>query len=126
MRGRDGGQSSVELVLVLPLVVLLLMALLQAGVLLRDQLLVVQAAREGARDTSSDRALGAVVPQSFAAVVGEDDIGVLPAERALVVDRERRAAPLVRADPSRFERPGGGRQVAGSRSLGHVPDSTPA
>ena len=47
-----GGQASVELVLVLPLVVLLLVALLQAGVLVRDQLLVVQAAREGAREAA--------------------------------------------------------------------------
>src|SRR4029453_10506733 len=83
-------------------------------------------AREGARDTSCDRALGAVVPPTFAAGVGEDDVGVLPAEVALVVDRERRAAPLVGADPSGLERPGGGGQVAGSRSLCHVPDSTPA
>ena len=47
-----GGQASVELVLVLPLVALLLLALLQAGLLLRDQLLVVQAAREGAREAA--------------------------------------------------------------------------
>ena len=46
------GQASVELVLVLPLVALLLLALLQAGLLLRDQLLVVQAAREGAREAA--------------------------------------------------------------------------
>ena len=49
--GADG-QASVELVLVLPLVVLLFLALLQAGILLRDQLLVVQAAREGAREAA--------------------------------------------------------------------------
>jgi Flp pilus assembly protein TadG len=52
-RGRDArGQASVELVLVLPLVLLVLLALLQAGLLLRDQLLVVQAAREGAREAA--------------------------------------------------------------------------
>ena len=46
------GQASVELALVLPLVALLLLGLLQAGIVLRDQLLVGQAAREGAREAS--------------------------------------------------------------------------
>jgi Flp pilus assembly protein TadG len=46
------GQASVELALVLPVVALLLLGLLQAGVVVRDQLLVVQAAREGAREAS--------------------------------------------------------------------------
>jgi hypothetical protein len=50
--GGARGQASVELALALPLVALLLVALLQAGVLLRDQLLVVQAAREGAREAA--------------------------------------------------------------------------
>src|SRR5512132_2134656 len=49
---------------------------------------------------------------------------MLPAERALVVDRERRPASFVRADPPALEGPGQGGQVAGSGSLGHVPDST--
>jgi Flp pilus assembly protein TadG len=51
-RTPDGGQASVELALVLPLVALLLVALLQAGLLLRDQLLMVHAAREGAREAA--------------------------------------------------------------------------
>src|SRR6266508_532084 len=69
-------------------------------------------------------ASGAVVPQPFASVVREDDIGMLPAERALVVDRERRPASFVRADPPALEGPGRGGQVAGSGSLGHLSDST--
>src|SRR5215218_3025810 len=77
-------------------------------------------AREGAWDSSFDDASGAVVPQPLAAVVGEDDICMLPAERALVVDRQRRPASFVRADPPALEAPGGRGQVAGSRSLGHV------
>ena len=83
-------------------------------------------AREGARDTSCDRALGAVVPQTFAAVVGEDDVGVLPAVVALVVDRELGPAPFVGTHSALLQGPGGGGQMAGARSLGHVPDSTPA
>lgn len=48
----EEGQSTVEFVLILPLVMLLLLGLIQAGVLLRDQLLVAGAAREGAREAA--------------------------------------------------------------------------
>lgn len=49
---RDRGQSTVEFTLVLPLVLILLLGLFQAGLLLRDQLLVVAAAREAAREAA--------------------------------------------------------------------------
>lgn len=52
----DGGQASVELVLVLPLVVLLLLTLVQLGLLVRDQILVVHAVREAAREAAVDPA----------------------------------------------------------------------
>ncbi len=52
-RGRgDGGQSAVELALVLPLVALVLLAVVQVGLLVRDQVLVVHAAREAARESA--------------------------------------------------------------------------
>jgi Flp pilus assembly protein TadG len=53
----DAGQSTVEFALVLPFVMLILLGLLQAGVMLRDQLVIVGAAREGAREAavSADR-----------------------------------------------------------------------
>jgi Flp pilus assembly protein TadG len=52
-RGRDeSGQATVELALVLPLVALVLLALVQAVVVARDQLLVVHAAREAAREAA--------------------------------------------------------------------------
>jgi Flp pilus assembly protein TadG len=51
-RPHDSGQSTVEFALVLPFVMLLLLGLLQAGLLLRDQLVVVGAAREGAREAA--------------------------------------------------------------------------
>jgi Flp pilus assembly protein TadG len=52
-RGGEGeGQAAVELALALPLVVLLLLALVQLGFLVRDQVLVVHAAREGARQAA--------------------------------------------------------------------------
>ena len=46
---RSGGQATVELVLVLPVVVLLLLLVVQVGLIARAQVLVVHAAREGAR-----------------------------------------------------------------------------
>lgn len=45
----DHGQATVELALTLPLIVLLLLALIQGGLLVRDQILVTHAAREAAR-----------------------------------------------------------------------------
>lgn len=50
--GPDRGQSTVEFALVLPLILLLLLGLLQVGLLLKDQLLVAAAAREGAREAA--------------------------------------------------------------------------
>lgn len=52
----DGGQAAVELALVLPLVVLLLLGVVQLGLLVRDQILVVHAAREAAREAAVDPA----------------------------------------------------------------------
>jgi TadE-like protein len=52
--GRDGGQATVELALLLPLVVGLLLAIVQAGVLARDQILVTHAAREAVRAAAVD------------------------------------------------------------------------
>lgn len=48
------GQAAVELALVLPLVALLLLTLVQVGLVVRDQILVVHAAREAAREAAVD------------------------------------------------------------------------
>lgn len=45
----ERGQAATELALVLPLVALLALFLVQAGLVVRDQVLVTNAAREGAR-----------------------------------------------------------------------------
>lgn len=50
----DGGQASVELALLLPVVVVLLLAILQVGLLARDTLLVTHASREAARAAAVD------------------------------------------------------------------------
>lgn len=57
MRGaghEDGGQAAVELALVLPLVFILVLAVVQVGLVVRDQVLVVHAAREAARRAAVD------------------------------------------------------------------------
>lgn len=55
----ERGQAAVELALVLPLVAMLLLVLVQVGLLVRDQVLLVHAAREGARQAAVDPAPGA-------------------------------------------------------------------
>lgn len=68
-RRRPDGQAAVELALVLPLVAVLALVLVQAGLVVRDQVLVVHAAREAAREAavspsprSARRAAVAAVP----------------------------------------------------------------
>lgn len=56
---RQQGQASAELALALPLVALLLLAVVQVGLVVRDQVLVVHAAREGARAAAVDPDPGA-------------------------------------------------------------------
>ena len=52
----DGGQAAVELALVLPLVALVLLAVVQVGLVVRDHVLVVHAAREAARQAAVEPA----------------------------------------------------------------------
>ena len=65
-RGR--GQAAVEFALVLPLVAVVLLGVVQLGLVVRDQILVVHAAREAARqaavDPSTDAARRAAVEGS--------------------------------------------------------------
>ncbi len=59
-----GGQAAVELALVLPLVVTILLVVVQVGLVVRDQILVVHAAREAAREAAVDA--GADAPRRAA------------------------------------------------------------
>ncbi|MGQ0617311.1 MAG: TadE/TadG family type IV pilus assembly protein [Acidimicrobiia bacterium] len=52
----EQGQAAVEFALSLPLVMLVLLAVVQVGLLARDQVLVTHAAREGARAAAVDDA----------------------------------------------------------------------
>lgn len=56
---RERGQSTVELALLLPVLVLLLLTVLQVGLVARDIVLVTHAAREAARAAAVDPAPGA-------------------------------------------------------------------
>jgi len=51
---RDEGQAATELALVLPLLMLLALLLVQVTLVARDQILVVHAAREAAREAAVD------------------------------------------------------------------------
>jgi hypothetical protein len=51
-RRREAGSAAVELALVLPLALLMALAIVQVGILAKDALVVVQAAREGAREAA--------------------------------------------------------------------------
>jgi hypothetical protein len=52
--GADSGQATVELALALPLLMVLLLAVVQVGLVVRAQVLVTHAAREGARAAAVD------------------------------------------------------------------------
>jgi Flp pilus assembly protein TadG len=73
-RGRgDGGQAAVELALVLPLVVVVLLAVVQVGLVVRDQILVVHAAREAAREAAVEPAADAPRRAALAGSALADD-----------------------------------------------------
>jgi Flp pilus assembly protein TadG len=91
-RRDDGGQAVVELALVLPLVVALLLAVLQVGLVVRDQVLVVHAAREAAREAAVD-------PDPAAARRAAAEGSSLPKSRLHVTVSERgRPGSRVRVD----------------------------
>ena len=53
------GSATLEFALVLPLVLVMALAVVQVGVLLKDQLVVVESARAGAREAAVNEADGA-------------------------------------------------------------------
>ncbi|HEY6531041.1 MAG TPA: TadE/TadG family type IV pilus assembly protein [Acidimicrobiales bacterium] len=78
-RREDGGQASVELALVLPLVALVLLLVLQVGLVVRDRLLVAHAAREASRAAAvsdDDRGGAARRAAQRAGALDADHLGV--------------------------------------------------
>jgi hypothetical protein len=100
----ERGQAAVELALVLPLVAMLLLAVVQVGLVVRDQVLVVQAAREAARAAAVDPGPDAAA-RAAASAAGLDPSRLTviesgragPGSRVLVIVRYRppAAVPIV-------------------------------
>jgi len=79
-RGSERGQATVEFAFVLPLVVLSALAVIQVGLVVRDQLGVVHAAREAARVASVERDPSAAVRAARRTLPGASvDVGARPA-----------------------------------------------
>jgi Flp pilus assembly protein TadG len=68
----ERGSAAVEFALLLPILLLLLLALVQVGVLARDSLLLAQASRAGAREAAVQASAVAVDDAVRAAAVGLD------------------------------------------------------
>jgi Flp pilus assembly protein TadG len=68
----DRGSAVVEFALVLPILLLVLLGLVQVGVLARDQLLLTQASRAGAREAAVRPSVEAVGDAVRSAAVGLD------------------------------------------------------
>ena len=69
-RHRERATATVEFALVLPLVLVFTLAILQVGLLVKDQLLVVEAARAGARQASVSTDDGSVDRAAAGAAAG--------------------------------------------------------
>ena len=80
-RAHARGSAAVEFALVLPLVLVVLLALVQVGLFVRDRQLVEAAARAGARTAAVEADDAAVRVASLAAAPGLD-----PARAAIDVD----------------------------------------
>jgi hypothetical protein len=78
----ERGSAVVEFALLLPILLVMLLALVQVGVLARDRLLLVQAARAGAREAAIQESETAVRDAAVAAGAGLD-----PSRLRLHVDR---------------------------------------
>lgn len=90
MRDHERGSAVVEFALLLPVVLLVLIAVVQVGVVVRDRLLLSQAARAGAREAAVEPSDGAVREAVFAAAPDLDE-----SRLSIVIDRAgERGAPV--------------------------------
>ncbi len=98
--GAEPGQTTAELAVVLPVVLLLVLALIQAALVFRDDLVLVNAAREAARAASLDpdparaeRAAAAILPGATVGAYPRPAVGELVTVR--VSYRSPTTLPLV-------------------------------
>lgn len=99
----EGGQSTVEYALVLPLVLILVLGLLQVGVLARDQIMLLGAAREGVREAIVTPDQGRIAAAAGNAAPGLD----LNVQVARGTQRGEAARVDVSAAPARLPVVGG-------------------
>jgi len=95
IRRRDGGQATVELVLVLPVVVLVLLAVMQFAVVGHGEVVTVHAAREGARAAAvgaDDAAVRAAVLRQSSLPAGRVEVSVARGAEHVTVDVHYRQA----------------------------------
>ena len=99
-RPHEAGQTTAELAVVFPVVLLLALTLIQAALVLRDDLVLVDAAREAARAASLDpdqaraeRAAAAVLPGATVSSRARPPVGELVTVR--VSFRSPTSLPLV-------------------------------
>ena len=103
LRLRGGpGQATVEFALVFPLVVFAALAIIQVGLLVRDDLAVIHAAREAAREASVDPDVRHVIAAAHRTLPTADvDVGPRPSVgEPISIDvsyRARTDVPLVGA-----------------------------
>jgi Flp pilus assembly protein TadG len=75
-RPKDGGSAAVEFALVLPLVLVMSLAIVQVGLLVKDQVLVEESARAGAREAAVSADDEQVRQAVLSAAVGLDEGGL--------------------------------------------------
>ena len=71
-RRAERGSEAVEFALLLPILLLVLLALVQVGALARDQLVLTQASRAGAREAAVNGSVDAVHEAVLSAAAGLD------------------------------------------------------
>ena len=76
-RTNDEGQAVVEFAVVLPVLLLILFAILQFGVVFNNYIQVTSAAREGARKAATSRTLGVAAAESAATTSAKSAAGSL-------------------------------------------------
>ena len=118
-RGATRGQATVELVLVLPVVVLALLLVIQVGLIARDQVLVVNAAREGAGPPRS------TVPSAAAAGGAGPRPGLRAGRPRGARGRHRPGAGDGDRDPVDGPLPGAHRRAPGGRRCSATRRSPP-
>ena len=97
---RDRGQAAVETALVLPLIMAVALALVQVGLLVRDHVLVVHAAREAARAAAVDPTTEAAISAALAATSLDSDRLLVETEGSRTTGGLLRVTVRFRPEPS--------------------------